>query len=87
VTFLFTDIEGSTGSWEAAPDAMRAALERHDSVLRGAVDEFGGYVFSTGQHRRPQHPHGRPRSCGVVRCVSCALIATGVRPKARAGHL
>ena len=35
VTFLFTDIEGSTGLWEAAPQAMRSALERHDAILRG----------------------------------------------------
>ena len=48
VTFLFTDIEGSTGLWEAAPEAMRSALERHDAILRGAVDDFGGYVFATG---------------------------------------
>ncbi|HUZ83632.1 MAG TPA: adenylate/guanylate cyclase domain-containing protein, partial [Gaiellales bacterium] len=48
VTFLFTDIEGSTGLWEAAPEAMRSALERHDAILRGAVDDFGGHVFATG---------------------------------------
>jgi class 3 adenylate cyclase len=48
VTFLFTDIEGSTGLWEAAPQAMRSALERHDAILRGVVDDFGGYVFATG---------------------------------------
>ncbi|MGH9920370.1 MAG: adenylate/guanylate cyclase domain-containing protein, partial [Nitrososphaerales archaeon] len=48
VTFLFTDIEGSTSLWEAAPDAMRAALERHDSILRSAIDRHDGYLFSTG---------------------------------------
>jgi class 3 adenylate cyclase len=48
VTFLFTDIEGSTGLWESDPEAMRAALERHDSILRTAIDGHGGYVFSTG---------------------------------------
>jgi predicted ATPase/class 3 adenylate cyclase len=48
VTFLFTDIEGSTGLWEAAPDAMRVALERHDSILRSAIEGHDGYVFSTG---------------------------------------
>ena len=36
VTFLFTDIEGSTRRWEADADAMRAALEAHDDVLREA---------------------------------------------------
>jgi len=48
VTFLFTDIEGSTRLWQEAPDAMRQALERHDSILRAAIDARGGYVFSTG---------------------------------------
>ena len=35
VTFLFTDIEGSTRLWETAREAMRAALERHDAIVRG----------------------------------------------------
>jgi len=48
VTFLFTDIEGSTRLWQAAPDAMRLALARHDAIVRAAVDAHGGYVFSTG---------------------------------------
>jgi predicted ATPase len=48
VTFLFTDIEGSTGLWEAFPDSMRAAMQRHDSILHSAFDEHGGYVFSIG---------------------------------------
>jgi predicted ATPase/class 3 adenylate cyclase len=48
VTFLFTDIEGSTRMWEATPEAMRPALARHDEILRGAIDRHGGYLFSTG---------------------------------------
>jgi class 3 adenylate cyclase len=48
VTFLFTDIEGSTRLWESAPEAMRLALERHDSLTRSTVDAHGGYVFATG---------------------------------------
>jgi predicted ATPase/class 3 adenylate cyclase len=48
VTFLFTDIEGSTGLWEAAPEAMRAALVRHDELVRGAIEAHDGYVFATG---------------------------------------
>jgi predicted ATPase/class 3 adenylate cyclase len=48
VTFLFTDIEGSTRLWESVPYAMRAALERHDQLLAGAVREHGGVVFATG---------------------------------------
>jgi predicted ATPase len=48
VTFLLTDIEGSTQLWEAAPDAMRAALAWHDSIVRDAIEAHGGYVFATG---------------------------------------
>jgi predicted ATPase/class 3 adenylate cyclase len=42
VTFLFTDIEGSTALWEEAPEAMRAALARHDVLFEQAVQEHAG---------------------------------------------
>ncbi len=47
VTFLFTDIEGSTRRWEQDPDAMRVALARHDGLLREAITAAGGHVFKT----------------------------------------
>ncbi len=47
VTFLFTDIEGSTGLWERQPEAMRTALARHDALLRAAIERHHGYVFKT----------------------------------------
>ena len=47
MSFLFTDIEGSTPLWEHHRYAMRAALERHDAILREAIDAHGGFVFST----------------------------------------
>ena len=47
VTFLFTDIEGSTRLWEEHPDAMRDALARHDELLRDAIEAHGGYVVKT----------------------------------------
>ncbi len=46
VTFLFTDIEGSTRRWEADPDVMRVALEAHNKVLREAVEANDGQVFN-----------------------------------------
>jgi len=46
VTFLFTDIEGSTRRWEADADAMRAALLVHDEVLRSAIEKYDGFLFS-----------------------------------------
>ena len=45
VTFLFTDIEGSTRRWEADAGTMRAALAAHDEVLRAAIDGHGGFLF------------------------------------------
>jgi predicted ATPase/class 3 adenylate cyclase len=47
VTFLFTDIEGSTTMWERDRETMSKALARHDRILRDAVEERGGYVFKT----------------------------------------
>jgi predicted ATPase len=46
VTFLFTDIEGSTRRWEADAQAMRAALVVHDKVLRTAIEAYDGFLFS-----------------------------------------
>ncbi len=48
MTFLFTDIEGSTRLWQQDEAAMRDALSRHDAIVRAAIDGRGGYVFSTG---------------------------------------
>ena len=45
VTFLFTDVEGSTRRWEADADGMRVALAAHDEVLRSAIEEHGGWLF------------------------------------------
>ena len=45
MTFLFTDIEGSTRRWEADADEMRTALAAHDEVLRAAIEAHGGFLF------------------------------------------
>ncbi len=45
VTFLFTDVEGSTRRWEADADAMRTALAAHDEVLRSAIEGHDGFLF------------------------------------------
>jgi class 3 adenylate cyclase len=47
VTFLFTDLEGSTRLLAAHPAAYRAAVARHHALLRGAVEAHGGAVFET----------------------------------------
>src|SRR5258708_2746892 len=48
LTFLFTDLEGSTRLWEEHPEAMKDALARHDEIVRAWIDRCGGRVFATG---------------------------------------
>src|SRR5262249_8086524 len=48
VTLLFTDIEGSTRLWEERAVAMRAALARHDALLRHSIEARDGSTFKTG---------------------------------------
>src|SRR4051794_38640261 len=47
VSFFFTDIERSTAWWEGHRELMSVAVQRHDAVIRRAVEASGGYVFST----------------------------------------
>jgi class 3 adenylate cyclase len=47
VTFLLTDIEGSTRLWESVPEAMEVALERHDRLLTEVIEEHGGVVVTS----------------------------------------
>jgi predicted ATPase/class 3 adenylate cyclase len=46
VTFLLTDLEGSTRLWEQDPDAMKAAMVRHDELLEKTIAGHQGFVFS-----------------------------------------
>ncbi len=68
VTFLFTDIEGSTRLLEARPEAYRAALARHDAIIRQAVAAHEGVVFQTRGRwllrgvRQPDRGDRGPRS-------------------------
>src|SRR5688572_9842566 len=49
ITFLFTDIEGSTQLWEKHSEAMKSALAEHDSILKEAVETNHGHIIkSTG---------------------------------------
>lgn len=45
VTFLFTDLEGSTKYWEKFPDVMPAIYDRHDAILRQAVTAHDGVIY------------------------------------------
>jgi hypothetical protein len=58
VTFLFTDIEGSTRRWETDAKAMRAALGEHDEVLRDAIESHGASVQPRGRQLRASRRWG-----------------------------
>src|SRR5574341_790146 len=45
VTFLFTDIEGSTRLWEIVPEKMKIALPRHHTILRETIESNDGVAF------------------------------------------
>lgn len=47
VTYLFTDIEGSTRLWENFPEQMAAELAVHDALMKSEIESHGGYVFKT----------------------------------------
>src|SRR5438105_1419210 len=47
VTFLFTDIQGSTALWGRSPEVMTELVRRHDTILREAIERNGGIVFKT----------------------------------------
>ena len=63
VTFLFSDIEGSTQRWDSHPEAMAGALRRHDELLRSAIALHGGHVFKT---------------IGDAFCVAFSMASSGV---------
>jgi predicted ATPase/class 3 adenylate cyclase len=45
ITFLFTDIEGSTRLWDKQPEKMKAALGRHHAILQNAIASHDGHIF------------------------------------------
>ena len=47
LTFLFTDLEGSTQLWQQFPEAMKTVLARHDDLVRAAVEASNGQVVKT----------------------------------------
>jgi len=47
VTFLFSDIEGSTERWERHRAGMKSAVARHEELLHAAIEQHGGLVFKT----------------------------------------
>ena len=80
VTFLFTDVEGSTRLWEEHPAEMAPALERHDEILRTAIESHDGYVFATtGEGFAVAFTRARDAIDAAVD-VQRGLATTGGRP-------
>jgi predicted ATPase len=78
VTFLFTDVEGSTRRWQEDEVGMRAALARHDDLLREVVEGHGGAVFSTmGDGMAAAFPSA---SDGVAAALDAQEALAGVLP-------
>ncbi|HXV34321.1 MAG TPA: adenylate/guanylate cyclase domain-containing protein [Gaiellaceae bacterium] len=84
LAFLFTDIEGSTALWERFPEAMGSSLERHDAILRGAVEDAAGEVVkTTGDGLMAVFESARD---GVRACLRAQLALAG-EPWNEAGPL
>ena len=45
VTFLFTDVEGSTRAWEAHPTETQTALKRHDEIVAREIEAYNGALI------------------------------------------
>jgi predicted ATPase/class 3 adenylate cyclase len=74
VTFLFTDIEGSTRMWQTHPDAMVTAYAWHDTILRTAVEAHGGVVYKTiGDAFQVAFPTA-PAAVGAAQAAQIALM-------------
>src|SRR5579871_1242269 len=79
VTFLFTDIEGSTRLWEQYPDVMRSALARHDAVLRQTIEQHNGHIVKgTGDGL---HAVFARASDGLAACLAAQLAFQQEEPK------
>ena len=79
-TYLFTDIEGSTGHWEREPQRMVAALAQHDAIAHAQVTAHGGTVVKTtgdGIHAVFADPLGAVRAAVALQLALADADATG----------
>src|ERR687884_638382 len=72
VTFLFTDVEGSTKLWERHPDQMRVALSEHDALIEFLTEQYGGQVV------RPRG-EGDSRFCVFARATDAVAAAAAIQ--------
>src|SRR5947209_7478247 len=72
VTFLFTDVEGSTKLWERHPEPMRVALAEHDALIEFLTEQHGGQVV------RPRG-EGDSRFCVFARASDAVAAAAAIQ--------
>jgi class 3 adenylate cyclase len=78
VTLLFTDVEGSTGLWEADGEAMAEASARHNSLVREQIEVAGGQVFKTvGEAFRAVFADPSAALASAVAVQRAARLTTG----------
>ena len=89
VTFLFSDIEGSTRRWEAHPEAMARDLAQHDEILGKVVESEGGRIFGhTGDGMCaafPSEPAALAAAVAVQQALSGATWDAPVPLRVRMG--
>jgi predicted ATPase/class 3 adenylate cyclase len=89
VTFLFTDIEGSSRLWEQEPARMREAMERHDAIVRATVAEHRGRVvkmMGDGVHAAFDDPLDAVAAViALQRALADAAATGGIALAARSG--
>ncbi|MEM9513331.1 MAG: AAA family ATPase [Actinomycetota bacterium] len=74
VTFLFTDVEGSTIQWSRTPESMALAIDLHDALVRSVIERSGGYVFSAT---------GDGFAAAFARCRDAVAAATAIQDAVR----
>jgi len=74
VTFLFTDIEGSTRLWEDHPEEMSAALARHDTLQRDLLQQHNGHIFKTVGDAFCAAFHTAPEALEAALSLQLALV-------------
>src|SRR5262245_1704132 len=72
ITFLFTDVEGSTRLWEEHPEPMRTALRRHAAIVESAAEQHAGAVV------RPRG-EGDSRFCVFARATDAVAAAAAMQ--------
>ena len=81
VTFLFTDVEGSTRLWEQSPATMRQALARHDTLIESLTEANDGTLVRPRGEGDSRFAVFAQASCAVA---AAAAIQQALRPGRRA---